>query len=116
MKKQHLSECAIFKPRLVTAVALCCVGVSLALISVRGVTNSASSLEAVKAPGFHPPVTMPSSNGGTEPSLAIRYDGVRYVSWQAPGEFAKSADGVNFSQITTPDTGAAGDVTNAMGA
>ncbi len=58
---------------------------------------------------------MPGSGGGSEPSLAITNNGIRYVSWQAPGMFAKSADGVNFNQITTPDSGASGDVTNAIG-
>jgi uncharacterized repeat protein (TIGR01451 family) len=58
---------------------------------------------------------MPGSSGGSEPSLALNKNGIRYVSWQAPGQFAKSADGVNFNQITTPDTGASGDVTNAIG-
>jgi uncharacterized repeat protein (TIGR01451 family) len=36
------------------------------------------------------------------------------VSWQSPGKFAGSADGANFSALATPDTGAAGDVTNAV--
>ena len=67
-------------------------------------------------PGFHAPVTMPGSSGGSEPSLALNTKGIRYVSWQVPGEFAKSADGVSFNQITTPDPGAGGDVTNAIGA
>ncbi len=65
-------------------------------------------------PGFHAAVLMPGSSGGTEPSLAIANDGVRYVSWQSPGKFAGSADGVNFTALATPDTGAAGDVTNAV--
>jgi uncharacterized repeat protein (TIGR01451 family) len=68
-------------------------------------------------PGFHAPVNLPGSSNGSEPSLAISDDGVRYPSWQSPGEFAKSADGVDFTQsgITpVPDSGAAGDVTNAI--
>ena len=65
-------------------------------------------------PGFHIPVLMPGSSGGTEPSLTITNDGYRYVSWQSPGKFAGSADGVNFTALTTPDTGAGGDVTNAV--
>ena len=65
-------------------------------------------------PGFHAPVLMPGSAGGTEPSLAISNSGVRYVSWQSPGEFAGSADGVNFEPLATPDPGASGDVTNAV--
>jgi len=68
------------------------------------------------APGFHAVVNMPGSNGGSEPSLAITNDGIRYVSWQSPGKFAGSADGVNFTSLATPDTGASGDVTNAVSA
>jgi uncharacterized repeat protein (TIGR01451 family) len=68
------------------------------------------------APGFHRPVQMPGSSGGTEPSLAISASGYRYVSWQSPGEFAGSPDGVDFTQLATPDAGAAGDVTNAVSA
>src|SRR5438874_895758 len=66
------------------------------------------------APGFHAAVQMPNSTGGTEPSLAISNDGIRYVSWQAPAKFAGSADGVSVGALATPDAGAAGDVTNAV--
>ena len=59
-------------------------------------------------------VQMPGTNGGSEPSLAISKEGIRYVSWQSPGKFASSADGVNFAALATPDAGAAGDVTNAV--
>jgi uncharacterized repeat protein (TIGR01451 family) len=65
-------------------------------------------------PGFHAAVQMPGSSGGSEPSLAISKEGTRYVSWQSPGKFAGSPDGVNFTALATPDTGAAGDVTNAV--
>jgi uncharacterized repeat protein (TIGR01451 family) len=75
---------------------------------------SASVYGAPATPGFHAAVNMPGSNGGSEPSLAISNGGVRYVSWQSPGEFAGSADGVNFSALATPDPGASGDVTNAV--
>ena len=78
---------------------------------------AAQVLGTPATPGFHAFVNLPGSNNGSEPSLAISNDGVRYPSWQAPGEFAKSADGVNFTQsgITpVPDSGAAGDVTNAI--
>ena len=54
-------------------------------------------------PGFHAAVLMPTSSGGTEPSLAISNSGVRYVSWQSPGMFAGSADGVNFGALGTPE-------------
>src|SRR5207248_9394631 len=66
------------------------------------------------SPGFNAAVNMTGSNNGSEPSLAISNGGIRYVSWQSPGEFAGSADGVNFSALATPDTGASGDVTNAV--
>src|SRR5207237_1803043 len=69
------------------------------------------------APGFHAAVNLPGSDNGSEPSLAISRDGIRYPSWQSPGEFAKSADGFTFTQsgITPmPDSGAAGDGTNAV--
>jgi hypothetical protein len=67
-------------------------------------------------PGFHVAVNLPGSNSGSEPSLAISNNGIRYASWQSPGEFANSADGFNFAQPATPapDSGAAGDVTNAV--
>src|SRR6266576_5760142 len=75
---------------------------------------SASVYGAPATPGFHAAVNMPGSNNGSEPSLAISNGGIRYVSWQVPGKFAGSADGVNFSALATPDTGASGDVTNAV--
>jgi uncharacterized repeat protein (TIGR01451 family) len=77
-------------------------------------TPVASSEAASPAPGFHAAVLMPGSDGGTEPSLAIGNNGVRYVSWQSPGTFAGSADGVNFEPLATPDADASGDVTNAV--
>src|SRR5438093_312985 len=66
--------------------------------------------------GFHAPVTLPGSDGGNEPSLAISQGGVRYASWQAPGEFASSPDGVSFANLGFPDENAVGDVTNAVDA
>jgi hypothetical protein len=109
--KTKSSQSAFFVPRVVLACSFCAIALFLAMLSVRGTANS----PAAAAPGFHAPVTMPGSSGGSEPSLAIRENGIRYVSWQSPGEFAKSSDGVNFTQTTTPDSGAAGDVTNALG-
>jgi uncharacterized repeat protein (TIGR01451 family) len=123
MKKNHSSESGVLKARLLVALALSFVGVSLGLRSFAGASTSSVTSTSASAPGFHAPVTMPGSSSGTEPSLAITNSnngswspaGIRYVSWQVPGEFAKSADGVNFVQVTTPDSGASGDVTNAMG-
>ncbi len=59
---------------------------------------------------------IPGSNDGNEPSLAISTNGVRYASWQSPGEFAVSQNGVNWTNTGEPDPGAIGDVTNAVDA
>ena len=88
--------------------------VALLAGSVSVLVPLAESGASPAAPGFHAAVLMPNSSGGTEPSLAISNNGIRYVSWQSPGEFAGSSDGVNFAALTTPDSGAAGDVTNAV--
>jgi hypothetical protein len=67
--------------------------------------------------GFHRPVTLPHSRTGTEPSIAISTRGVRYPSWQVPGQFAVSADGIHFTQKginPVPDQTASGDVSNAV--
>src|SRR5919198_71434 len=69
-----------------------------------------------KAPGFTGPTTLPGSDSGSEPSLAISTTGVRYASWQSPGEFASSPDGVRFTNLGPPDRGALGDVSNAVDA
>src|SRR5438045_5569400 len=69
-----------------------------------------------KSPGFTGPTTLPGSDGGNEPSLAISTAGIRYASWQAPGEFASSPDGVHFTNLGLPDSSALGDVTNAVDA
>jgi hypothetical protein len=67
--------------------------------------------------GFHQPVTLPNSSAGTEPSIAISARGIRYPSWQVPGQFAVSHDGIHFTQKglqAVPDTTASGDVSNAV--
>src|SRR2546421_11386322 len=75
----------------------------------------ASELGASPAtPGFHAAVQMPNSTGGTEPSLAVSNDGIRYVSGQVPGKFAGTADGDNFHAVGSPDTGAPGDMIYAV--
>lgn len=66
--------------------------------------------------GFRDPVTLPGSEDGDEPSLAISPGGMRYASWQAPGEFASSPDGATFTNLGMPDPNAVGDVTNAVDA
>src|SRR6059036_845780 len=71
---------------------------------------------SAQGPGFTGPTTLPGSDGGSEPSLAISNNGVRYVSWQSPGEFASSPDGVRFTNLGQPDSEALGDVTNAVDA
>jgi len=111
------------KCRLSAVLAVAVIGLLVPLVQL-GTTSTASGSGAMHAavtavpgaPGFHQAVPMPGSSGGTEPSLAISNGGYRYVSWQSPGEFAGSADGVSFSQLGTPDAGAAGDVTNAVSA
>ena len=74
--------------------------------------------------GFTGPTTLPGSgpttkggsDGGNEPSIAISPSGIRYASWQAPGEFARSSDGLGFTNLGVPDPNAIGDVTNAVDA
>ena len=83
------------------------VGLAVVLAAAFSVAAPVTESGAAPAvPGFHAPVLMPGSSGGTEPSLAISNNGTRYVSWQSPGEFAGSADGVNFQALGTPDSGA----------
>ncbi len=110
MRKNLPSQSGISIPRVLLAFILCSIGASLAVFSFAqgplSGRDAAPYSSVVTIPGFHAPVTMPGSGGGSEPSLAITNNGIRYVSWQAPGMFAKSADGVNFNQITTPDSGA----------
>ena len=67
-------------------------------------------------PGFHAPVTLPDSDGGSEPSVAVSPRGVRYATWQSPGEFASSPDGVNFVNLGQPDPNAIGDTAVAIDA
>jgi uncharacterized repeat protein (TIGR01451 family) len=114
MKRILPSESGILIGRALLACLFCSIGASLGLLSFAG--SPANAPTSSTPPGFHAPVTMPGSSGGSEPSLALTSNGTRFVSWQVPGEVAVSADGVNFVQKTTPDTGAAGDVTNAIGA
>src|SRR5207244_225955 len=111
MQKNSSSESGLFNPRVLIAFALCSAGVLLAMFSFAGMTDSSAGLAVAVAPGFHAPVTVPGSSSGSEPSLAITGDtnpavtaGIRYVSWQNPGEFNKSADGVNFDAGTTRPT------------
>ena len=120
MQNKLRTDCGLFVSRISLAFLLFMGAVSLGALSLAGVPGrsgaNATGAVAPAAPGFHAPVTMPGSNGGSEPSLSINQNGVRFVSWQSPGKFARSSDGVNFVQAATPDSGAAGDVTNAMGA
>lgn len=71
---------------------------------------------AAGGPGFHQPVVLPGSGDGNEPSTALSKGGIRYVSWQSPGEFASSKDGIHFTNLGSPDPNALGDVTNAVDA
>jgi hypothetical protein len=68
-------------------------------------------------PGFTSPIVLPGSGGGgNEPSIAISNSGIRYVAWQAPGEFANSADGKTWTNTGFADPDATGDVHNQVDA
>ena len=86
-------------------------------ISAGATPGSPGSALGPARPQFIAPIVMPGSEeGGNEPSIAIGEDGTRWVSWQSPGEFAKSTDGINFTNIGMPDENAVGDVDNAVDA
>ena len=90
---------------------------ALSLLAAGAVALTAlPAASGAQGPGFTGPTTLPGSESGSEPSLAISNGGVRYASWQAPGEFACSPDGVHFMNLGGPDSGALGDVTNAVDA
>jgi hypothetical protein len=85
-------------------------GVAIASLTALAPNASASV-------GFHSPVTLPHSVTGTEPSIAISASGIRYPSWQVPGQFAVSLDGIHFTQKglqPVPDQTGSGDVSNAV--
>src|SRR5438552_1982402 len=67
-------------------------------------------------PGFTGPTTMPGSGGGNEPFVALSAGGVRYVTWQSPGTFASSPDGVHFTNLGSPDPNALGDTADEVDA
>ena len=67
-------------------------------------------------PGFTGPTTMPGSDGGNEPFVALSTGGVRYVTWQSPGTFASSPDGVHFTNLGSPDPNALGDTADTVDA
>ena len=122
MQRNHQPETGLFCPRIIASFLLVTVGASLGIISfaatsaqpseTSGTTTAAAATAA--GPGFHAAVAMPGSSAGTEPSLAIPQQvraGVRFVTWQNPGEIATSSDGVNFTNRGTRAGG--GDVTNS---
>jgi len=122
MQTRNNSEVGLFHPRVFLAVLLAVAGTSLGVFGfaaspVRpGKTSAAvaATTSTAGAPGFHAPVAMPGSSAGTEPSLAIPLQlkaGLRFVTWQNPGEIATSLDGVNFTNRGARTGG--GDVTNA---
>ena len=88
----------------------------VAALALLALLVPAALAAAAGGPGFHAPVTLPGSADGNEPSLAISPNGVRYASWQSPGEFASSPDGVQFVNLGQPDPDAIGDETNAVDA
>jgi uncharacterized repeat protein (TIGR01451 family) len=118
MKKNCRSVSGLSGPRVLFALLFCAIGTSLALISFAQIPAAQRKAfpraQAAVNPGFHAPVAMPGSNAGTEPSLAIPKQvraGLRFVTWQNPGEIATSLDGVNFTNRGSRAGG--GDVTNA---
>jgi hypothetical protein len=89
----------------------------IALLSLALITGVITAAAGGRSVGFHRPVKLPGSGkGGNEPSLAISTHGIRYASWQGPGEFARSWNGVRFQNVGVPDESAIGDVTNAVDA
>ena len=91
--------------------------IGLALVVL--VTSDHSACAASEPPGFHAPVALPGSGGGSEPSVAVAAQtraGTRFASWQSPGEVVTSTDGVNFTNHGLPDPSGGGDVTNAIDA
>jgi uncharacterized repeat protein (TIGR01451 family) len=119
MRRNSPSQSGRLTPRALLASMFCVLGTSLALISFAQAPAGARktqphSPDVITVPGFHAAVSMPGSNAGTEPSLAIPQQlraGLRFVTWQNPGEIATSLDGVNFANRGTRAGG--GDVTNA---
>ena len=91
-------------------------GALVGAVLLLAVLAIASGAGGAGGPTFHRPVTLPGSTDGNEPSLAISTGGVRYASWQAPGEFASSPDGIHFTNLGSPDPEALGDVSNAVDA
>ena len=89
----------------------------LAAAALLAPVRRASGIDPSDVPGFHAPVNLPGSEGGSEPSLAVALQaraGARFASWQNPGEVATSLDGVNFTNRGLPDSAGGGDVTNAI--
>ncbi|HJT82121.1 MAG TPA: hypothetical protein VJ719_13070 [Chthoniobacterales bacterium] len=114
MKRYLHLETGIFATRIISALALAAIGISLGMLSFARQTTASATAANGAGPGFHAPVAMPGSNAGTEPSLAIPLQiraGLRFVTWQNPGEIATSLDGVNFTNRGSRTGG--GDVTNA---
>jgi uncharacterized repeat protein (TIGR01451 family) len=70
-------------------------------------------------PGFHAPIMLAGSASGSEPSIAVGQQGnagLRFGSWQNPGEVATAEDGILFANRGVPDPDGGGDVTNAIDA
>lgn len=119
MKKHSIAKSGVFNPRIFVALILIAAAASLGALSIgarpaRTFESVAAVAAAAGNPGFHAPVAMPGSNAGTEPSLAVPQQiraGLRFVTWQNPGEIATSLDGINFTNRGTRTGG--GDVTNA---
>src|SRR4051812_27921736 len=104
MHKNPSSSSGLSTSRVLAAILLCATGMSLGILSfaqnVPREKKFSARTAVTAAPGFHAVTAMPGSNAGTEPSLAIPQQvraGLRFVTWQNPGEIATSLDGVNFT-------------------
>jgi hypothetical protein len=90
---------------------------SLAVLSSFLLAGTGTRADADGGIGFKVDLRfLPLSDFGNEPSIALSQQGVRYVSWQSPGEFAVSRDGAKWMNTGIPDSDALGDVTNAVDA
>jgi len=97
------------KLRLLAGVVV--VATALALIAAAPSAGTPSS-----SPRFHAPVVIPGSSGGSEPFVALANGVIRYVTWQSPGQFATSTDGIHYTKVATPDESADGDTSDAVDA
>ena len=120
MNKNRDSQSGILNPRILTALALCSVGVFLAMLSFAGRTTD--NIVATIVPGFHAAVIAPGSTNGSESYTGIGFvgpqTGNRVLAWQGSTRYNVSPDGVNWNFATgqIPGTAGGGDVATAVDA